>query len=227
MATYLELVNRARQEGGASGAALSSLGGVLSQESQRFKNWIDDAWRRLQIEFHDWQFMRADFTLPLVAATQEYDFTDASLTSFRRWKQDSFRIYLTASGVGAESWLTYLPWEDFRDRYLFGAQRAVQGAPVHFTVKPDKTLAFGPVPDDAYTVLGEYYKAPSTLVADGDEPTIAEEHHMLLVWYALRDYALYESAPEVLTRANAEIKRERQWLESDQLPVALSGPPLA
>lgn len=225
--TYLQLVNRARQEGGASGAALSSLGGVLSQESQRFKDWVNEAWQEVQVHCADWDFMRLDFSFSTTIGDQTYTAADAGLTSFRNWKRDSFRAYTTSLGFGDEQLLGYCDWETFRNLYLYGNQRTVTGRPVLFSVKPDKSLVIGPVPDADYTVLGEYFKAPGALVADGDTPTIDDAYHMLIVWRAVHSYGLYEAAPEVVAKAEVHIKRLMSKLENDRMPEIGSGPPLA
>jgi hypothetical protein len=120
-----------------------------------------------------------------------------------------------------------MDWEMFRDYYLFGNQRTVTGRPTFFSVKPDKSLVIGPVPDAIYTVNGEYFRQATDLVGDTDVPGITEEYHMLIVWRALRAYGLYESASEVVLRADGEIKRMMSKIENDQMPEITSGPPLA
>jgi len=205
--TYLQLVNRARQEGGVSGATLSSLGGTISQETQRFKDWVNEAWREIQTHCASWDFMRSDFAFNTTAAVQGYAAASLSptpLTSFRNWKRDSFRAYLTATGAGDEGDLSFMDWEMFRDYYLFGNQRTVTGRPTFFSVKPDKSLVIGPVPDAIYTVNGEYFRQAADLAGDTDVPGITEEYHMLIVWRALRAYGLYESASEVVLRRSEE-----------------------
>lgn len=227
---YLQLVNRARQEGGVSGSALASLGGTLSQESQRFKDWVNEAWRELQTHVQDWDFMRSDFSFTTTANVSEYTAATLStpLTSFRNWKRDSFRLYTTATGFGDEQILGFLDYETFRNQYLFGAQRDVRARPVLFSIKPNKTLVLGSVPDSSgYTVVGEYFRLPGDLVADADTPGITTEYHMLIVWRAVREYALYESAAEVLARADQNIARLMSKIENDQMPEITSGPPLA
>ncbi len=226
---YLQLVNRARQEGGVSGAALLSLGGTVSQETQRFKAWVNEAWRELQIHCKDWDFMRSDFEFDTTAAVQTYTAASLStpLTSFRNWKRDTFRAYTTSIGFGDEQILRFEPWESFRNLYLYGNQRSTTGRPVLFSIKPDKSLVIGPVPDAVYTINGEYFRQATDLVGDTDEPGITDEYHMLLVWRALRAYGLYESAAEVVVRADGEIKRLMSKIENDQMPEVTSGPPLA
>lgn len=226
---FLQLVNRARNESGASGPDLSSLGGTLSQESTRFKNWVNEGWQELQVHAQDWDFMRRDFTFQTTAALQTYTAATLStpLTSFRNWKRDSFRAYLTASGFGDETLLGFIDYETFRNLYLYGPSRSVTGRPVLFSIKPNKDLIIGPVPDAIYTVLGEYFVLPSDLVADADTPGITTEYHMLIVWRAVRSYALYEAAPEVAVRADREIKRLMSKMESDLMPEITYGPPLA
>lgn len=226
---YLQLVNRARQEGGVSGAALVSLGGTVSQETQRFKDWINEAWRELQVHCKDWDFMRSDFSFDTVAAQQTYVAASLStpLTSFRNWKRDTFRAYTASVGFGDEQILRFEPWDSFRNLYLYGSQRSTTGRPVLFSIKPDKSLVIGPVPDAVYTVNGEYFRQATDLTGDTDTPGITDEYHMLLVWRALRAYGLYESASEVVVRADGEIKRLMSKIENDQMPEVTSGPPLA
>lgn len=226
---FLALVNRARMEAGASGPDLSSLGGALTQESSRFKTWVNEAWQEVQVHAADWDFMRRDFAFNTVASTQVYTAATLStpITSFRNWKRDSFRAYLTASGFGDEQLLGFLDYETFRNLYLYGTQRSVTGRPVLFSIKPNKDLIIGPVPDAVYTVVGEYFVLPSDLVADADIPGVTAEYHMLIVWRAVRSYGLYEAAPEVIVRADREINRLLSKMENDQMPEITYGPPLA
>jgi hypothetical protein len=226
---YLQLVNRARQEGGVSGAALISLGGTVSQESQRFKDWVNEAWREVQIHCADWDFMRSDFTFDTTVAVQTYAAASLStpLASFRNWKRDSLRAYLTATGFGDEQILPFLDWETFRNLYLYGNQRSTTGRPTLFSIKPDKSIVIGPVPDATYTVVGEYFRQASDLTADTDIPGITDEYHMLIVWRALRSYGLYEAASEVVVRADGEIRRLMSKIENDLMPEITSGPSLA
>lgn len=227
--TYLELVNMLREESGASGAALTSLGGTLSRESTRFKNWINRAWRKIQTKHRTWLFMNQPFSFQTTAGVQTYTAATLStpIADLANWTRDTFRCYRTSIGVSDEQILPFLDWETFRNLYQFGTQGAVQQRPVVFSITPSKQLVLGPLPDAAYTIAGWYYRSPQTLTADTDEPAFESEFHELIAWEAIRRYGLYEAAPEVLAVANDEADRLFNSLEQDCLPQITMGATLA
>ena len=65
--TFLQLINRARQECGVTGPDLTTVTG-LTGESLRFYNWINSAWVDIQTAHEDWQFMRLPFQFNTVAS---------------------------------------------------------------------------------------------------------------------------------------------------------------
>jgi hypothetical protein len=74
------------------------------------------------------------------------------------------------------------------------------------------------VPTAGYTVVGDYYLAPVDLSADTDVPTLPEWHNpMIIVYRAMIDYGMFESAPEVVQRGELKYKQLLQRLEFDQL----------
>ncbi len=228
---YLALVNRARQEAGASGAAYTSLTG-LSAEGQRFKDWINQAFTDIQDHKPDWQWMRKSFQFNTVAGTSNYTPTAAGVTDLKDWKRDSFRCSTASASFADEQVLPFMAYETFRDVWQFGNMRTSQARPACFTVNPNKSLTFGAIPDNVYTIVGEYYRLPVNLVNDTDDPSasgfdLPSHYHMLIVFKALQSYALYESAPEVQVRADAEVKRLLKRLEFDFMPLLVNGPPLA
>ena len=230
--TFLELVNSVRENSGASGPPLTTLGGVLSYQNTRIKNWVNEAWGDIQSEHRTWDFMERDFSIQTAIGTQGYASSDAAVTlatpgSFANWKRDTFRTYKTALGFSDEQLLGFLAWPDFRNLYQYATMRTTQQRPVLFSIDFLKKLQLGPVPDDVYTVLGQYYKAPSDLVADTDVPLVDEEFHMLIVYGAMKKYGYFEAAPEVLARGKDEYGPLMARLESDYLPSIVSGPTLA
>ena len=229
--TFLELVNMARREGGAAGgqAPLTTLGGVLSFENTRWKNWIADSWRDIQTFKRTWTFMEREFTFQTTAGVQQYVAGTLStpLTSFANWNRKTFRCYRTAIGYSDEQLLPFLDWETFRNLYQYSSMRTTQQRPVVYTIDPLKKLLLGPLPDDAYTIEGWYYKAPQTLVADADVPELDDEFHDLIVYWAIQKYAFYEAAPEALERAKSEGGPMLAQLTMDYLPSVTMGAPLA
>lgn len=222
--TYLELCQRLRQEAGISGTGPSA---VTSQvgEMARVVDWIDTAYETIQNLHPDWDFLRFDFSFSTVASTQNYTPTAAGYSEHQTWKRDSLRCYLTATGATDETWLQYVPWEVFRDARVFGANRTVTGKPIEFSIKPDQSLAFFPIPDAIYTVVGEYWKRAQTMSNDSDEPLIPRQWQMIIVWEALKSYATHESAPEAMAKAERGYRKIITKMEAARRPgFGIAGP---
>jgi hypothetical protein len=225
---FLQLINRARQECGVTGPDLTTVIG-LTGESQRFYNWINAAWVDIQTAHEDWQYMRQSFQFNTVADQWQYTAAEAGVgATFANWKRDSFR----ASSVGVdyrdEQLLNFMEWNTFRNLYQYANMRNTRARPVVVTiVPPNKDLGFGSIPDQAFVIVGEYYRKPTEFTTDTSEPDLPLRFHPMIVYRAMMFYAGYESAPEVYQRGELEFKRLMNRLEIDQLPDMVSGPPLA
>lgn len=224
---YLELINRLRRECGVSGPALANLD-TLSLESRRMVDWIADAWVDIQALHDDWQFMRRTVVFSAVPEQQVYTAQDAGIdATFGNWKRDSFTCSSAGQGFGDESDLLFMDYDQFRRMYQFGAARTAYTRPRFVTVTPDKSLALGPAPDQAYVIQGDYYARPVRLANATDEPSIPAQHHLMIVFKAMMAYGAFEAATEVYGRGQTEYRRMLSMLEIDRLPTLVSGPPLA
>jgi len=230
MSTFLELVNQTREECGASGPALTSLGGTLSQGTLRIKNWVKNAWLDIQRSHRTWNFMMNTFSFTTTAGVQSYTASTLSspITDFANWKVDAMRCYRTSIGIADEQVLPFMDWLTFRDVYQFGTNGLAQARPVAYTIDPQKRLLLGQIPDDSYTITGWYYRSPQTLTADSDTPSyIPAEFHEVVVFKAMVKYGMYEAAGEVVARGREESDRVLAALTSDYLPPVTMGPSLA
>ncbi len=224
---YLQLVNRARTECGVSGGDLVTISGQTG-EAARFTGWINSAYVDIQSSKEDWEWMRSDVTFNLVAEQYSYTPTEAGIgTTFANWKRNSFRCSTSGNNYGDEQLLNFIDWTTFRDLYQYSNMRTTYSRPVVLSVKPNKDLAFGPSPDQAYVIDAEYYKKPVEFSSDSDEPALPDRFHMLIVYRAMMFYGGFEAAPEVYQRGEFEFKRLMDRLTLDQLPTTVSGPPLA
>lgn len=238
--TFLQLVQRYHLESGSSGTKQSSVVTTIDQW-QREVNNVAYAYIDIQEKHSDWLWMTQDCQFDTIAGQQSYspfttNFTvpaaPSGLTDFQRWEisteenESSFRLYLKTAGIANETYLDgSMDYPSFRDYYLFSSRRTTQARPISACVDPQKNLMFGLMPNDVYTVMGKYHQAPQQLSLDADVPAMPARFHMLIVWYALEHYALYESAPEVLARAQKFGARMMSALEEDQLPsMQLPGP---
>ena len=222
----LALVNRTRDECGVSGPALTTAQN-LTGESARIKNWVNAAWIDIQSTKEDWQFLRETVEFTTTAGKQFYTAAEAGIDSFGNWKRDSFRASTVGSDYRDEQLLNYMDWATFRNLYQYSNMRHTQQRPVVVTIDPAKKLGFGAIPNNAYKIVAEYFKAPQTLIADTDTPIIPERFHSMIVYRAMVYYAGFEAAPEVLARGQFEFNRLMSRLEIDQLPTMTNGPALA
>lgn len=228
MASFIDIVNRARSECGVTGNPLTTLSGVTG-ESLRFKNWVAEAYMEIQRKHTDWEWLRESFSITTVDAQQVYTLANIGISeTFGKWKPDTFRIYTTALGYSTETFMYPTAYESFRDTWQFGANRAVKNRPTTFAVFPNKSLGLGPAPDaTGYTVVGDYYTQPVEMADDDDVPAFPSKFHMLLVYEAMKHYAWYESAAEVYQRGDVKAGALMSELEFDQLPSVIIGGAMA
>jgi hypothetical protein len=226
---FLALAQRACVECGvASGQAiLSALPTTVGATGSlgRVVNWVGDAWADIQTDHDDWDWMRSSnllgggVTVQTLAGQASYPLgtgagmVGVAVDSFGKWDRETFRSYATAVGFTGEDFLEEIPFDTWRDTYMFGAQRTVQTRPVVVAVGPDQSLNLGPPPNGLYTVTADYFVAPSVMVLDTDIPLgLPTRFHMLIVYRAMMKYAGYESAPEVYQRGSEESARMRAQL---------------
>lgn len=199
--------------------------------------WVQEAYRQIELKRRDWLWKRDEFSQALVAGgTGRYTAASLGITRFGAWVQDDLvrtpnyfpmTIYLTATGTSDENYLRQMPWIDFRTTYLRGSQ--TNDRPQRWSISPAKEFCLGPVPNDAFTVRGEYYKGAQTLTENTSEPELPEEFHSMIAWEAVRLLELEGEAPEgryILVRD--EHQRYMTRLERDHLPeIILGGSPIA
>lgn len=225
---FLQLAQRVRQEAGGIAGSDATPASVTNQVGQLAKvvNWTNDAWRDLQLSKTDWLWKRKQFSMPLTANVNDYAASVAGITDLGEWDHESMRIYRTAAGLADEAYLSRMEYAVWRDVWDFGVK--TPSRPNVVTVKPDFHLGFGPVPDDAYTVRGEYLQSTQSMVINTDEPTgLPEEFHMLIVYRALKKYAIDEAAPELYVAYRDDALRLQSILERKYLPRWRTGGPLA
>lgn len=218
--TFVELINALRIECDAAGADITSVSG-LGKENARLKNWINLAWREIQM-LHDgrWNFMLANFTVALTDNVWEYNPTAApfSLANFRVIKRETMRVYATATGYGDEQELPFIPYDIFKRQYRYGSSRTDKGRPSVFSVDEKRNIVFGLVPTAGWTVEGQYFRRPTDLVANGDSPDMPVEYHMAIVYRAMLKDGEFEWTNEQKARAVREYRRAITSMEIEQLP---------
>lgn len=210
-------------------------------EFQRVATWINQAWIDIQTERTTWDFMRSSqlngggVSFATVSGQAIYPLGTGAGTvgvaeaSFDSWVPRSFRDQTTTSGVQDQIPLDWISYDAWRDGYSMGAMQTVTTRPVAIAVGPKNEICVGPWPTSTYTLTGDYYRAPAQMTADADTPTnLPLQYQMMIVWRAMRDaYGLYESAPEVLTRATNNYRRMDRSLGSRRGGMISAGRALA
>jgi hypothetical protein len=221
--TFLQLCQRLHSEAGISGKSHTT---TIAQTGMllRLVNWVLTAYEDIQNLHPDWQFLREAFSFNTVGGTQNYTLAILTLTELNNWITDDVRVY---SAVSDETWLTYLPFNDFKYSYQIGPYRTSEGRPTIFTIEPDKSISLWQVPDGIYNINGNFYKRAQTMTLDANEPLIPSEYHMVIVWRALMYYGAKEGAAEVYEHGRNEYRNILRRLRFNQLPKMSWGPPLA
>ena len=198
---YLQLVQRLHRESGRSTAAPTGVSGASERHARLF-DWIADAWRELQTE-REWRWMRSTLDVALTVGQQTYNATsDLGATRFRRWRldDDTYNPFLYINGSPNTLWpLQYTQLDEFRELYVYRTWGNT--TPVAWTFDEANQLLVGPQPALAYKLRQEFWKEPTELAADADEPDMPSEFRLLLMWTALEEVAKFDAAPEVLARA--------------------------
>ena len=217
---YLAGVQRLHRESGRSTAAPTSVVGANERHARLF-DWYADAWRNLQGE-REWRWMRASLDVALVVGQQTYTATDLAATRFGRWRAEDFDYDVQAYVYGSQNaiWrLSYRQLDNFRQQWIHRTMGSSQ--PIEWTIDEADQLLLGPAPSEPYQLRIDYWKEPAELALDADEPDMPARFHMMLVWRALQDVAMFDAAPEVLARAEKNYGDLKDALLRDQawLPV--------
>lgn len=224
---FLELCQDLAREAGISGAIVS----VTNQtgEAGRLVNWINKAYLYIQNKHADWKFMRTDVAFDTNTSSAIYTAAAAGVAGFGEWNfaGDDWRAYNKAIGVADEMELCYMPYDAFRAQYGKGQNRTITGRPTIVTERPDQSLQLWPVPDSTYTIIGEQYKAPLTLVAATDMPVFAAKFHNAIVQRALMFYGAFEGDAGVFGAAQTEFNRILAQMEGVYLPEWEAARPMA
>ena len=176
------------------------------------------AWLEIQNERRDWAWMRSSASFATVSGQATYTAAQAGVTDLGMWARDTFRNYVTTVGTRSEVFMDFLPYDAWRNTYQYGANRFTTSRPIVITITPAIDLGFGPVPSGDYTITGDYYRAPSSLAADTDTPSLPTKYHMAIVYRAMMLYGGFEAATEVYQRGELEYRRLMRALTADQLP---------
>jgi hypothetical protein len=223
--TFLEICQRLRLEAGISGSGPIT---VINQvgELEKVVKWVLSAYESVQNKYATWKFLQTSFSFPTIIDTQAYTPASVSLDELATWKFDKENDLTIYSSVSDEQYLTYVPWDDFQGAYMFGSARTESERPSVVTIKPDNSMLLWPIPNEIYTVTGEYFKKAQAMTENTDTPIIPSQHHMIIVWRALMYYGAFAAATEKYAHGQNEHRKILRKMENTLLPDLLYGEPL-
>lgn len=226
---FLELAQAMQEECAVTGT-LSDVTTTVANH-KRLVDWINRAWNEIQTMHVDWDWMRSSVltgdgcSFTTISGQAVYPLgTGAGTvgileTNFGKWDEETCRDFATTGTFLNETFVESVGYDEWRDDYMLGANRSVTTRPNVVAVGPNKELCLGPPPTSAYTINIDYFVAPTTMSSNTDTPTgLPERYHMLIVYKAMKKYALYESAGEVWESANNEWRPLYSALQKDYLP---------
>ena len=200
--TFLQLGQQLVEDAGISGTLTSMVS--QSGEFLRVVNWIKRAVTEIEGKWLNWDFLHEFHTFNTVVGVRDYP----APSNFNLWDTSTAKILAEAMP------LPYMQWT----RRKLDITEAVAGAPYEFTVLPDKSIRLYDTPTAIVTIDIEYWRIPTVLTANTDEPSIPEQFRDIIVSKALQFYANYESAEEVKVQAVEIFKERMLQLQSHSAP---------
>ncbi len=226
--TFLDLVQRLGVEAGISDDPIATTIGVSGQQLT-LCNMINEASLEIQRLHNDWEFMRVSPGVSFTTIADQMLYTPAQTgivaADLTRWLLHTFRIYNTSVGTPSEIRMDFLEFDDWRDLYQMGSMRTARVMPMDFSVAPNLSIAI-PCPLAGYTITGDYIMAPVGFAEDDTyEPPIPKKYRMAIVWKALLQYSVDESAPEVYAKGSTGYDSLVKKMEIEYLPgISFAGP---
>ena len=222
MATFLELAQSvARESGSFDPTILTSVTGLTGRPA-KIVNWVNRAYINIQNSRRDWGWLFAPFSDELIPGSAVYTPQSFNLTRFASWSTDRdwwqpVTLYDPAVGVSDENAIPRISHELWKTKWDRGDQTNHQ-RPVEYAISPRNEIEFGPIPDKAYVIRGQYQKGPQVLAAAADVPEMPERFHDMIVWEAIRLMMLSDGDFQEAQFPTLEMVGLRHQLELDQLP---------
>lgn len=219
--TFLQLVQRTRQECGIAGDGPST---VLNQTGiyGKIVNWVLAAHEEIQLKYPNWRFDWAQLSAVLAAQEAHEPTVDLGVSA-RQWDFDGAYCYTTTAGEASRQPLVYVPYADYRDLRI----GAGTGQPQYVTEAPNKELMFLPTPTGAHTVVLDYWKKPEVLAANADIPRMPTQYHMAIVWRAVMFYCGHDESMQLYQEARRNYERLISRMEETELEPMQFAEPLA
>jgi hypothetical protein len=226
--TWLDVVQRARQEMGVAGVGPAT---VIAQQGElkRVVDWVCTAYEEICKE-QDWGWLYTTITATLNPGGREYNpRTDWATPNggpvwVGMWDLLSFKLNSVAVGVTDQQFLTFWPWDKFSNTYNIRAPQTIR--PYVFTIRPNGHIMFQTLMDVPYALTADVYLAKDAPATDTAVPLLPDEFRMLIVWEAVKLYAGFEGDGALLAHATGNARKLRAEMEDAWLPEEEAPAPL-
>jgi hypothetical protein len=169
-------VNRRLNEVELTSSNFAAAKGFYSQAKDAVNSAIQDI---NQTQF-EWPFNYVKREETLVAGTTRYAYPASTKTV----DYDTFRIkWDDTLGVGTQK-LQILAYEEYLENYVdqeYNTDTSLRGIPKMVFRAPNLEYGLVPAPDQAYTLVYEYYTHDTALSAYDDAPTIPEAFRHVII----------------------------------------------
>lgn len=225
---YLQLTQKAVRLSGARIDPPTSVSAAKGLAADFF-TYVNDAWRDLQMERPEWYFRikEAQISLDSTSLESGQKLTRLSIPSPINKSFNFIALYefyiRDANDVNDEpTELSYIPWNNYNDRSSLNLEynEATQEKhrPRYFTVSPEGDVWIYPIPDKSYTMNFFGVRRIQQLCQDCDTPFLPNEYHDMIVWRAIRDYAMYMQDAAMMEKARARYLPLKKHLDDEYMP---------
>jgi len=220
----LKMCQRVFSEAGISGQITSCEN--QTGEALRVVQWVAQSYSDiLNDQGMVWRFIHKTYTKQLTAGKGAYSFEEIGVPNGVQWDTREMRVAVNAD-LSDETFLEHMRFPAFKDFWLFSSRRTVEGRPLNVATDNEMNLRIAPIPDQPYWLSFQAEAMAPDLVSNEDTPVFPERYHMAIVWKALREYGMFEAAPEVVSRADTNLTKALFNLSLDQTDEVVVGSPI-
>lgn len=224
----LALVRQLSQDAGVNAVGPAS---TLAQTGiyLQLVQWIDRAYEHIQGIHDTWLFHRIKFSGAMTVGQRIYTRAEMESTfgisNFLELVPRTIKLYLN---LADDAEIIFFNWEDFQATYDVGTFTTQTGRPSVWSIQPDGGTIFWPIPEQAYTLHGEYRRTAHKMTADEDVTIFPDEKFdIMIMWRAMMFYGLALAEPDKYSVGLSEYRKLLRGLERISLPKVTLGNPLA
>lgn len=227
---FIQLVQKAIRYSGARIDAPSSVSDATGL-ARDFVDYVNDAWRDIQMERPEWYFrtkaIEVDLDKSILEKGQKLSRTAITPPSSGSWNFISlYNVHVIDPDDERDqpTPLRFVPFNFYYSRWgkseaQLDANENIEqeGRPQRFTIAPTGEVWINPIPDKRYVM---HFFGPNRiqqLCDDCDEPFFPPEYHDMIVWRAIRDWAMYQQDSAMMEKARIRYLPLKKSLDSEYL----------